>query len=146
MEGRVGDRHRCALGLREQAHAQEAGADRDRPRIADPALGCAGVETPHGDDAMIYSGGMRLALFLALVAACGPSSSGGACKDQILAGDLVITEVFADFQAPSGGTGTDTGKEWFEIYNNADHPLDLKGLTIVHSRPDGSKAMEHKMA
>jgi hypothetical protein len=89
---------------------------------------------------------MRLALLLALVAACGPSSSGGACKDQILAGDLVITEVFADFQAPSGGTGTDTGKEWFEIYNNADHPLDLKGLTIVHSRPDGSKAQQHKMA
>jgi hypothetical protein len=88
---------------------------------------------------------MRLALFLALVAACGPSDSGGACKDQILAGDLVVTEVFADFQAPSGGTGTDTGKEWFEIYNNADHPIDLKGLTIVHSRPDGSKAQQHKM-
>jgi hypothetical protein len=89
---------------------------------------------------------MRLAWLLALVAACGPSSPpGGACKDTMIAGDLVITEVFADFRAPSGGTGTDTGKEWFEIYNNADHPLDLEGLTIVHSRPDGSRPMEHKM-
>src|SRR5690242_943819 len=91
---------------------------------------------------------MRLALFAALaaLASCGPDSSSGGCKDKMIAGDLVITEVFPDFAAPSGGTGTDTGKEWFEIYNASDHPLDLAGLTVTHSRPDGSMAKTHKMA
>ena len=60
------------------------------------------------------------------------------CKDTLLAGDLVITEVFADYKAPTGGTGADEGKEWFEIYNASDRPIELTGLTIVHSRPDGS--------
>jgi len=100
---------------------------------------------------MTYRRDMRLAsvawvALLASASACGPSDPASGCKDQLLAGDLVITEVFADFAAPAGGTGTDTGKEWFEIYNNADRPLDLKGLTITHSRPDGSKAKSHTMA
>ena len=77
--------------------------------------------------------------------ACGPADSSTGCKDKFVSGDLVITEVFADFQAPSGGAGTDDGKEWFEIYNNTERPLDLLGLTIVHSRPDGSKAQSHTM-
>jgi hypothetical protein len=81
-----------------------------------------------------------------LSAACGPDGSSGPCKDQLLAGDLVITEVFADYAAPTGGTGTDDGKEWFEIYNNSDRAVSLKGLTIVHSRPDGSKPATHTMA
>jgi hypothetical protein len=81
----------------------------------------------------------------AALVACGPGSNAGECDDTLLAGDLVITEVFADYAAPTGGTGTDDGKEWFEIYNNADTPLSLKGLTIVHSRPDGSKAQSHTM-
>ena len=83
---------------------------------------------------MNYRKGMRrLALLLVPVVAagCGPDSTGGACKDKLVAGDLVITEVFADFAAPAGGTGTDDGKEWFEIYNNADRPVSLKGMTIV---------------
>ncbi|MFT3694741.1 MAG: lamin tail domain-containing protein [Kofleriaceae bacterium] len=84
---------------------------------------------------------------LLLITACGPANDDGSgCKDKMIAGDLVITEVFADFQAPSGGTGTDDGKEWFEIYNNTDNPIDLKGLTIVHSRPDDSKPSTHVMA
>ncbi|HTL33617.1 MAG TPA: lamin tail domain-containing protein [Kofleriaceae bacterium] len=88
----------------------------------------------------------RLAFLLAAVAAgCGPDTTTGACKDNLLPGDLVITEVFADFAAPAGGTGTDDGKEWFEIYNNADRPVSLKGVTIVHARPDGSKANTHTM-
>src|SRR6185503_5156426 len=77
---------------------------------------------------------------------CGPDGSSGSCKDQLIAGDLVITEVFADYAAPTGGTGTDDGKEWFEIYNNADEPLSLKGLTIAHSRPDGADPKTHTMA
>lgn len=64
---------------------------------------------------------------------------------QLLPGDLVITEVFADYQAnaQTGGTGTDTGKEWFEIYNARGQSIDLAGLTITHSRPDGSKPATH---
>jgi hypothetical protein len=89
----------------------------------------------------------RLAFVLVAIAAgCGPDETGGACKDDLLPGDLVITEVFADFGAPAGGTGTDDGKEWFEVYNNADRPVSLKGLTVVHARPDGSKAATHTMA
>lgn len=68
------------------------------------------------------------------LAACGPSDSEGGCKDKLLAGDLVITEVFADFAAPAGGTGADEGKEWFEIFNASDRPIDLEGVTIVHGR------------
>jgi hypothetical protein len=95
---------------------------------------------------MIYRMQMRIACLAAVVlAACGPDDSSGPCKDNLLAGDLVITEVFADYAAPTGGTGTDDGKEWFEIFNNADNPISLKGLTIVHSRPDGSKAQSHTM-
>jgi hypothetical protein len=95
---------------------------------------------------MIYRSQMRLA-FLAVIplAACGPDSSSGPCKDSLLAGDLVITEVFADYAAPTGGTGTDDGKEWFEVYNNTERPVSLKGLQVVHSRPDGSKAATHTM-
>ncbi len=80
-----------------------------------------------------------------LVSACGPSAKTGDCKDTLIAGDLVITEVYADFKAAGGGTGADEGKEWFEIYNASDRPVELEGLTITHSRPDGSKAKTHVM-
>lgn len=94
---------------------------------------------------MIYRQQMRFACLALLLAACGPDDTSGPCKDNLVAGDLVITEVFADYAAPTGGTGTDDGKEWFEIYNNSDRPLSLKGLTIVHSRPDDSKPSSHTM-
>ncbi len=80
-----------------------------------------------------------------LVSACGPSSTTGDCQDDLLAGDLVITEVYADFKAAAGGTGVDEGKEWFEIYNASDRPVELEGLTVTHSRPDGSRAKIHVM-
>jgi hypothetical protein len=96
---------------------------------------------------MNYRSQMRSAcLAAALLAACGPDDATGPCKDNLHAGDLVLTEVFADYAAPTGGTGTDDGKEWFEIYNNADRPVSLKGLTIVHTRPDGSMPSTHTMA
>ncbi len=94
---------------------------------------------------MNYPTQMRLAVAVVLLAACGPDENTSACKDNLIAGDLVITEVFADYAAPSGGTGTDDGKEWFEIYNNSDRPVSLQGVTIVHSRPDGSKSSSHSM-
>lgn len=94
---------------------------------------------------MTYRKVMRFAWLLALapLAACGPDGSTSACKDTFVSGDLVVTEVFADFAAPDGGTGTDTGKEWFEIYNNSDRPVSLKGVTVVHSKADGSKPATH---
>ena len=76
---------------------------------------------------------------------CGPSAKSGACKDSLIAGDLVVTEVFADSKAAAGGTGVDDGKEWFEIYNATDRPVDLEGMTITHSRPNGDKGKTHTM-
>jgi hypothetical protein len=89
---------------------------------------------------------MRAAIMVAIggaVASCGPADHEGACKDTLIAGDLVLTEVFADYQAPGGGTGTDEGKEWIEIYNASGRPVELRGLTVVHGRPDGSKQKLH---
>jgi hypothetical protein len=82
---------------------------------------------------------------LGALVACGPSGDDtpGECADSILAGDLVVSEVFADYDAPDGGSGADDGKEWFEIYNNADRPIDLTGLTITHARIDGGMAKTH---
>lgn len=77
--------------------------------------------------------------------ACGPADQEGSCKDTLLAGDLVITEVFADYQAADGGTGADEGKEWIEIYNASDRAVELRGLTVVHGRPDGSRPKSHVM-
>src|SRR5262245_38331065 len=91
---------------------------------------------------------MRALLALAgvtgLATSCGPSfPDAGGCKVKLLPGDLVITEVFADFKAMAGSAGTDTGKEWFEIYNAKDQPIDLEGLTVTHSRADGEKSNTH---
>jgi hypothetical protein len=86
-----------------------------------------------------------LRAWLAIAAASAGCASGGSagCKDLLLPGELVITEVFANFAAPGGGT--DTAKEWFEIYNATDRPLEVKGLTLRHSRPDGTSAKAHTM-
>ncbi|MEZ4365399.1 MAG: hypothetical protein R2939_03815 [Kofleriaceae bacterium] len=89
-----------------------------------------------------------LALLLAGgAAACGPDDTGpgGACVETLLPGDLVITEIFADAAAPPGGSGADEGKEWFEVYNASGRALDLGGLTLTLSRPDGSRAKSHVM-
>ena len=85
-------------------------------------------------------------LSLALVA-CGPGGGDtpGECVDDlIIAGDVVVTEVFADADGPT--TTADDGREWFEIYNNADRPLDLEGLTITYSKADGSDPKTHVIA
>src|SRR5262245_4314571 len=82
----------------------------------------------------------------AAIAACGPGDDGTteSCKG-LLAGDLVITEVFADADAPPGGSGADEGKEWFEIYNASTSPKDLAGVVVSHGRPDGSSTKTHTM-
>ena len=73
-----------------------------------------------------------------LGAACGPDPKTGDCTDSLISGDLVITEVFADSKAPPGGSGTDEGKEWFEVFNASDRAVELEGMTIVHSRVGGT--------
>ncbi|MGI5864310.1 MAG: lamin tail domain-containing protein [Myxococcales bacterium] len=86
-------------------------------------------------------------MFLAIAAsglyACGPDGTtetpDSACKD-FVAGDLVITEFMADAE------GSDTGKEWIEIYNATKKEVDLKGLTLVAARPDGSREKRHTIA
>ncbi|MGE0868038.1 MAG: hypothetical protein AB7P03_05745 [Kofleriaceae bacterium] len=89
---------------------------------------------------------MSIAAIALSLASCGPSAPTTGCRDGILPGDLVITEVFADYVAPTmGASSTDDGKEWFEIYNASDEPKELEGLTIVHSRPDGSKPSSHEL-
>lgn len=75
----------------------------------------------------------RWALLLCAAASCG--KKGGAtvdCKGNFLAGDLVISEVMPN------PTGDDTGKEWFEVYNADSTPVDLNGLELVASLPDGT--------
>lgn len=83
---------------------------------------------------------------LAALTACGPGDDGtaDACAG-LLPGDLVITEVFADADAPPGGSGADEGKEWFEIHNASTAAKDLAGVVINHSRPDGSSGKTHVM-
>ncbi|MCB9561164.1 MAG: lamin tail domain-containing protein [Kofleriaceae bacterium] len=82
-----------------------------------------------------------------VAAGCGPGGddTSAACAN-ILPGDVVVSEIFADYAAPPGGSGADDGKEWFELYNASGGALDLEGLTIIHSRPDGSSEKTHVMA
>lgn len=87
----------------------------------------------------------RFIPFALVIAACGGDSSSTQCKAMLLPGDLVITEIFADYAAPAGSSGADTGKEWFELYNASSRPLDLQGVVLTLSRPDGSSAKSHTM-
>jgi Lamin Tail Domain len=84
-------------------------------------------------------------LGLAPVLACssgegddGDGTSAGDCAD-ILAGDLVITEVMAN------PAGEDEGLEYFEIYNASSADIDANGLTLVYSLPDGSDEETHEV-
>ena len=87
-----------------------------------------------------------IAAIAAAIAACGPAPPDAAgCQAALLPGDLVITEVFADFQAAGGVAGSDAGREWFEIYNARDEAIDLSGLTITASRGDGSRPRTHTL-
>ncbi|HVV83194.1 MAG TPA: lamin tail domain-containing protein [Kofleriaceae bacterium] len=96
--------------------------------------------------AISCSAWVAAAALASMLAACGPGddSNTTSCSG-LLAGDLVITEVFADYAAPPGASGADEGKEWFEIYNASTSPKDLEGVVINHSRPDGSMGKTHVM-
>jgi len=88
----------------------------------------------------------RIIPVLIVVAACGGDSSSTQCKAMLLPGDLVITEIFADYAAPAGSSGADTGKEWFEVYNASSRPIDLQGVVLTLSRPDGTSPHTHTMS
>lgn len=92
--------------------------------------------------------GLLVSSLALVLVACGPSGDDqpGECTDSsLIPGDLVISEVFADADAPTGGSSADEGKEWFELYNNSDRPVDLEGMTITHARPDDTMPHTHVM-
>ncbi len=62
------------------------------------------------------------------------------CEAGLVAGDLVITEVFAD------PDGADEGREWFEIYNATSAEVELSGVTVTSAKPDGSRARTHTIS
>ncbi len=72
---------------------------------------------------------------LALIA-CGPPPATDACKGRMV-GDLVVTEIMLDPE------GTDTGGEWFEIYNTLGTDIDLKGMVIFTRDTDGTGSKTH---
>lgn len=82
---------------------------------------------------------LAFAPLVAVTLACGGGSARpeGECDGSLLAGDLVITEVFADAK------GVDDGREWFEIYNATGASLDLGGLVLQSSKADGSSSKQH---
>jgi hypothetical protein len=95
---------------------------------------------------MSSSARLVLVLVLGLAAACsggGDDDDGGAgsgdCAD-LLAGDLVITEVMAN------PVGEDRGSEYFEVYNASSAAIDATGLTLVYSLPDGSNEETHDVS
>ena len=84
--------------------------------------------------------GLFLVFFGLSVASCtDPNRRAGDCDAGLLPGDVVITEIMANPKGP------DSGKEWFEIYNATDEPIDLAGARLVSSREDGSSTKTHLM-
>jgi Lamin Tail Domain len=84
---------------------------------------------------------LLLALSLAHLLACSSSGDdadgGGTGECDLLAGDLVITEVLAN------PVGEDTGNEYFEIYNASPDAIDAAGLTLVYSTPEAEEEETH---
>jgi hypothetical protein len=69
--------------------------------------------------------------------ACSDDDGSDACEANLLPGDLVITEVMPNPE------GADEGKEWFEVYNATSATIDLRGVTLVYSRADGTSRKTH---
>ncbi len=72
---------------------------------------------------------------LALGGCSGRPTAGGGppeCGADLRPGDLVFTEIMADPR------DADEGREWFEVFNASGRDLDLTGVVIALSKPDGS--------
>ncbi len=79
--------------------------------------------------------GLASSAVLAAAACCSPTvpdRPDDVCEN-IAVGDLVVTEFLAD------PVGSDTGKQFIEVYNATDHTLDLGGLQLYQSLADGSR-------
>lgn len=63
-----------------------------------------------------------------------PTANGGPteCGADLQPGDLVFTEIMADPK------DADEGREWFEVFNASGRALDLTGVVIASSKPDGT--------
>ncbi|HEY3450454.1 MAG TPA: lamin tail domain-containing protein [Myxococcales bacterium] len=72
----------------------------------------------------------------ATLSACPPPTQQANCTG-LVAGDLVITEYV------NNPDGTDSGKEWFEIYNATSKAVTLRGVSIGFAKIDGSAAKSH---
>ena len=75
-----------------------------------------------------------------------PGEANGSCDtvvisacDSIAAGDLVITEVMADYDT------NDSGNEFVEIYNASGAEIEATGLVITSARADGESARTHEI-
>jgi hypothetical protein len=79
-------------------------------------------------------------ILLCGAAACSSQAATDPCPADLRAGDLVITEVFADHAAAPGATGADGGHEWIELYDASPRAAALTGVVVTLARPDGSAA------
>jgi len=59
---------------------------------------------------------------------------------QLVAGDLLLTEVMADPDKV-----TDTYGEWFEIYNNATYPININGLIVKVGTKTYTVSINHEI-
>lgn len=95
---------------------------------------------------MTLRGGLfaSLAAAVALTGACsgsgGDGDGGGTCAANLVAGDLVVSEIMAN---PSGA---DESNEWWEIYNARTEAVSLDGVELLRSREDGSSPRRHTVA
>jgi hypothetical protein len=66
---------------------------------------------------------------------CGPATPTPPAEPchGVAPGDIVVSEFMAD------PAGSDTGKQYIEIYNTTDHTVDLGGLTLFQSMSDRSR-------
>src|SRR5215831_13147535 len=83
-----------------------------------------------------------IVVLLSGVAACAERAT-DPCPSDLRAGDLVITEVFADRAAAPGASGADAGHEWIELYDASPRAADLTGVVVTLARPDGSSPRTH---